>query len=690
MAKKNKAANHLAKLDIIDQSPTDKPASKPKPRHAAKPGDKGGFRGFGRADGDDENKADKTMVAPAPAEEASETDVAAEAPVVGTSTATEATGDTGAASSEGGTEAPAGSVDQDGAASQSATDQAGPASSGTGPLEAAATATSLASGLSQLIPDPQAEAATGQDATSPALGAVVPGQEPATDQVPLVDQVPTIVQEPIVAATPLADANPLEPIEQKGGKGKVGRRVAIVLACILGVLVLAYGAGVFVFSTRFLPNTTINGEDASLASVADFGAAHTRSTDGYVLKVAGQGLSFTVDAAAANIHVDGEGFAQAAHDRTSPFAWPLEVFSSHVIDEEEVMTFDDQAVAALVTDQVNHFNETATKPENATFKLNDETHLLEIVPEVLGTSINLDVLKERVTESIRDLDRELEIGEYCLLRPERVADDESFQAAIDRANDALGSTQKLTITGKDVYTVDAASISKFVTVNDALEVQVNEEAARDWAMGELSEQLDTVGAEHKYKRPDGKEVTVSGGTYGWNINGEELARAICENVRNSKEETIEVPMYDTAQTYEPGGKEWGNRYVDIDLSEQYVRMYGDDSAVIWEAPCVSGNVNTGHGTPEGVFYITLKESGSVRLEGETDPITGQPEYVSYVTYWMPFVDNAVALHDATWRYSFGGDIYLGDGSHGCVNLPYDSAEALYGIINEGDVVVVHW
>jgi lipoprotein-anchoring transpeptidase ErfK/SrfK len=32
----------------------------------------------------------------------------------------------------------------------------------------------------------------------------------------------------------------------------------------------------------------------------------------------------------------------------------------------------------------------------------------------------------------------------------------------------------------------------------------------------------------------------------------------------------------------------------------------------------------------------------------------------------------------------------GYGSHGCVNLPYDAAQELYGMCQIGDVVIVHW
>ena len=58
-------------------------------------------------------------------------------------------------------------------------------------------------------------------------------------------------------------------------------------------------------------------------------------------------------------------------------------------------------------------------------------------------------------------------------------------------------------------------------------------------------------------------------------------------------------------------------------------------------------------------------------------------------YWIPFIGNSWALHDANWRSRFGGDIYQYAGSHGCVNLPADKAKELFGLCKVGDVVVVH-
>ena len=49
------------------------------------------------------------------------------------------------------------------------------------------------------------------------------------------------------------------------------------------------------------------------------------------------------------------------------------------------------------------------------------------------------------------------------------------------------------------------------------------------------------------------------------------------------------------------------------------------------------------------------------------------------------------LHEALRELSeqFGKDIYKTDGSHGCVNLPYETAQLLYYNYNEGSPVLIY-
>ncbi len=47
------------------------------------------------------------------------------------------------------------------------------------------------------------------------------------------------------------------------------------------------------------------------------------------------------------------------------------------------------------------------------------------------------------------------------------------------------------------------------------------------------------------------------------------------------------------------------------------------------------------------------------------------------------------MHDAVGRGAFGGNIYIENGSHGCINLPYWVAETLYGRTYVGTEVYIY-
>lgn len=103
-----------------------------------------------------------------------------------------------------------------------------------------------------------------------------------------------------------------------------------------------------------------------------------------------------------------------------------------------------------------------------------------------------------------------------------------------------------------------------------------------------------------------------------------------------------------------------------------------------DTPCVTGNVRNGHSTPTGVFFLKNKNR-KVYLEGYNDDGS---KYSSFVEYWMRF-NQGIGMHDASWRYNFGGNIYLTGGSHGCVNMPKDAAAITYENIDETMPIIVY-
>ncbi len=127
-----------------------------------------------------------------------------------------------------------------------------------------------------------------------------------------------------------------------------------------------------------------------------------------------------------------------------------------------------------------------------------------------------------------------------------------------------------------------------------------------------------------------------------------------------------------------GKNDIGNTYVEIDLSRQHLWFY-KAGRLITEGDIVSGNVNNDCATPAGIYSLVYKQKDTV-LKGQG--------YASPVNFWMPF-NGGIGIHDASWRYNFGGDIYTTNGSHGCINAPYDLANKIFNNIEPGTPVVCY-
>jgi lipoprotein-anchoring transpeptidase ErfK/SrfK len=60
-----------------------------------------------------------------------------------------------------------------------------------------------------------------------------------------------------------------------------------------------------------------------------------------------------------------------------------------------------------------------------------------------------------------------------------------------------------------------------------------------------------------------------------------------------------------------------------------------------------------------------------------------------VDYFIQFSYN-VGIHDASWRSTFGGEIYKTSGSHGCINVPLKKAKKIFDNIEAGTPVVAYY
>lgn len=471
-------------------------------------------------------------------------------------------------------------------------------------------------------------------------------------------------------------------------KKRSKRGPVIALFVILAVLVAIYLGGVAYFNFFFMPSTTVDGQDVSLMSVEDVAKSLAATkTAGWKASVSGDGISFELAGVDVSLAYDGESAAKAAIAQQHPLAWPVELaqHASQDLSTGDVATyvsFDSSAASSALANAVSAVA-AADDGTNTTGITYDAEKKLYVASDTAQASrIDQASASQYIGEKVCSLATSIELGD------ESLQGGESVDAAVDQANALLGATVTLTLGGTEVTTVDASLISQWVSIADDLSVTLDQDAITTWAKGDLSAKTDSLGTARTYTRPDGvQESVVAGGAYGWSINGEEAAQDIYDNIMSGSPTTLELPCYQTAATYNPGGQDWPTRFIDVDISDQHAIFFDSDGSVIWEADVVTGQPDLNRSTTQGTWTITNKESPST-LIGPNDE-SGNPQWVSHVDFWMGVVGNLMGFHNAPWRSAFGGDIYLTNGSHGCINLSYEKADQLYSLCDVGDVVIIH-
>ena len=409
----------------------------------------------------------------------------------------------------------------------------------------------------------------------------------------------------------------------------------------------------------------------------------------YQVDVIGGKFKLRATGEEVGMEIDSKAIVEAIHEDQNSWYWPWYILEPNH-DESFLLktTYDKAKCNALAASAVEEFNKTAEPPKNAYIEFDESKKLFTIVPEEVGTQLETKKVQKALRKAVKNMQPKAQLGKKQLKQPEITQTNEKLVSSTKTANDLVSADVSLKINGNVVDEINSDLLAQYVKIGDNYEVTLDEEGLSYWVNG-LAASYNTIGMERTYTRADGKVITVSGGSYGWEVDQYTLVTQIMDAIRAGGQSSIDVPCIDEANAYTGyGERDWGNRYIDVDLSEQYVRFYGDDGSIIWEADCISGAPDAEHATPPGVWYVIMKESPS-ELIGYT--ATGKKDYETEVEYWMPFEGNAVGFHDATWQPSFGGSMYAdGYGSHGCINLSYSDAESLYGVIVPGDVVVVHY
>lgn len=306
-----------------------------------------------------------------------------------------------------------------------------------------------------------------------------------------------------------------------------------------------------------------------------------------------------------------------------------------------------------------------------------------IIPEVYGNKTDEDAYLADILHAISMNVTRFEFDENAYRSMPKVKDDDPELLRFQKYCQTY-LNQKITYElGKDTFTLTAKELDDLM--KDDLSGEADPDKVEEFAE-DLKEEYDIVGGEREFTSLTGKTFKVSGGTYGWIIDKDAEAEQLEDDINNHKDVSREPEFSQKGNGEYSKTLDLGNTYIDVDITKQHV-VYFANGTKKFETDCVSGCVAAGHSTPTGVYAINSKARNIVLKGGGKKGSKGY--YESPVSYWMCFLGNGYGLHDATWRSSFGGEIYKYSGSHGCVNLPPSKAGELYDLISVGTIVIIH-
>lgn len=259
---------------------------------------------------------------------------------------------------------------------------------------------------------------------------------------------------------------------------------------------------------------------------------------------------------------------------------------------------------------------------------------------------------------------------------EDYADTDSYNPYAE--NGIKGTTRIYLDCVREREIITSSMILDWITETDSHGYQLDTEKV-DQFISDLSESYSTQGVGRFFTKHNGTEIEITNGDYGWKMDTKETAKLVKDAILNGESRIINAKWKNKANSFD-SKDDIGSSYIEVDLTNQKLWLYENGKELL-ETDIVSGTYNNpDRKTPSGIYGINYKQSPAV-LRGA--------DYASPVTYWMPFW-GGYGLHDATWRGSFGGDIYLSSGSHGCVNLPLESAKLIYQTVHTGYPVILYY
>ena len=469
---------------------------------------------------------------------------------------------------------------------------------------------------------------------------------------------------------------------KKKEKKKSRKALGIGLAGGAAVLLAGNAAVGFYYQDKFYPGTTINGVDCGGRDAAYAEDFLKKSAETYSLTIQErEDKTETIEGSAIQLtYQDDNGAEQLMKEEQNSWLWPVQIFGSKDYTVSAESSYNEGSLEQAVNQLACMQDGNMIPVQDA--KVEDTGTSYQIVPEVEGTTLDKEKTLAAVKNAVDQRETELSLEDAdCYVKPSVYQDDENLKNEVEQLTKFTNLQVSLDF-GTGTETVTRDQLKSWLKRGDDGNYYFDTDTVKQTVIA-WSEKYNTVGQPRDFVTSSGTTVHLTQGDYGWRLWQDKTTESLVNALNAGQSGPVEPTWLYTGEKH--GGNDIDGTYVEISISQQRMWFYKNGTLLV-DTPVVTGNPNKGNGTPSGgVWRLKDKASPSTLVGRNPD---GSIEYETPVNYWMPF-NGGVGIHDLTSRTSFGGDIYLYNGSHGCINTPLENARTIYENIEVNTPVVVY-
>ena len=439
-------------------------------------------------------------------------------------------------------------------------------------------------------------------------------------------------------------------------------------------VIFGYALGVLCFWGRFPFRTTVNGISVTGRSPTDITLdrmMETKYTQLCLLRKYGvkelvpferMGVYRESDNAFVNIKLES-------------WKWPLSLLEDTDYELTNTWFYNREKLANAINNMYCVSSDGIVDPKDAYVKKEEGRFI--VVEEKDGTRLDTDRLFQVICEHLDNGDLFIDLeAENCYKVPDIKSDDELLLTTVHDGNELLKTQIDIVLDGK-VHEVLPFDVLSEAVYQDGSNFRIRSDVIQNYVFS-LAEKYNTVGMTRKFDTSTGAILTLSpqiNNTFiGYELNQVELTNRILNAITAGENTSILAPWFSKGKKLLNKRSDIGDTYIELNIERQHLWFY-ENGRLIVQTDVTTGTDNEERRTPTGLFYVmNLYRDYTMYYSDGSSPCD----------YFIKVTSDGVGIHDASWRSEYGGDIWKTNGSHGCINTPYDAVQLIFQHLSDMD------